>query len=84
MRLTVGELEQTTTLSILIDEFISVKVAQGKSKRTLKDLEKELHKFYDFSSKDLDCGVLKKDLVKYFAQIPNTSSAVYNRPYWSL
>lgn len=81
MRLTVGELEQTTTLSVLIDEFISVKVAQGKSKRTLKDLEKELHKFYEFSSKDLDCGVLKKDLVRYFAQIPNTSSAVYNRPY---
>lgn len=81
MRLTIGELEQTTTLSVLIDEFISVKVAQGKSKRTLKDLEKELHKFYEFSSKDLDCGVLKKDLVRYFAQIPNTSSAVYNRPY---
>lgn len=81
MRLSVGELEQITTLSALIDEFISVKVAQGRSERTLRDLRNELWKFYESSSKEVDCGVLKKDLVRYFSSIPSSSSAVYNRPY---
>ena len=81
MRITVGELEQTTPFSAVIDEFIALKEAQGKSKRTMKDLRQDLQKFYNFSSKTLNCEILKKELVKYFSLIPDTSAAVYNRPY---
>lgn len=76
MRITVGELEQTTPFSAVIDEFIALKEAQGKSKRTMKDLRQDLQKFYNFSSKTLNCEILKKELVKYFSLIPSTSAAV--------
>ena len=81
MRLTVGELEQSNSLSSLIDEFIFLKQTQGKSERTLKDYRKELKKFYDASSKEIDAKKLKQDCILYFSSLPSSSAAVFNRPF---
>ena len=84
MRLTAGEQNKTTSLSVLIEKFINVKKTNGMAERTIKDYEKELWKFYNFSSKKVSVKILEGDLLKYFASIPTTSSAVFNRPYTCL
>ena len=81
MRMCVGELNQSNSLSNLIEKFIAVKKTNGKAERTIKDYERELWKFYSSSSKKVDMRVLEGDLLKYFSSIPSTSSAVFNRPY---
>lgn len=81
MRLTVGELSQDCSLDTLIEEFISTKKASGKAERTVKDYEKELWAFYNSSSRRVEVGALKRDVITYFSSLPTTSSAVFNRPY---
>lgn len=81
MRLTVGEVEMENDLKEKMDEFIFLKETQGKSERTIDDYRKEFNKFYLSSSKRLDSGLLKGDVLRYFSSIPSTSSAVFNRPY---
>lgn len=81
MRLCAVEFEQDDLLREKMDEFISLKITQGKEKRTIDDYRKEFDKFYNSSSKKMNKEVLKSDCVSYFSSLPTTSSAVYNRPY---
>lgn len=76
--------QQETTLEDVMQEFLSYKVAQQISERTLKDYRRYLEDFLDFSHNSLDERTLKKDILDYFTAIPDTSPARYNHPYQNL
>lgn len=82
VRITIGEQEsEYERLVFYIRQFIEVKSVQGKSKRTILDYETTLNRFCAYSQNILDAVILKSDILSYFAKIPNSSAAVYNRPY---
>lgn len=76
--------KQVITLRIAADEFLSYKKAQKLRERTLRDYQLYLDKFTEASSNSLEMPVLKADLLRYFAAIPDTSPAVFNHPYQHL
>lgn len=71
---------ETMSLTEAMNEFLLRKKADGLRDRTLKDYQKELGKFAA-TTNSLDEKELRKAVVDYFAAIPDTSAAVYNRPY---
>jgi site-specific recombinase XerD len=79
--MTVGEVKKDITLSNLIEKFISVKKTNGKAERTIEDYEKELWKFQKVNGEEIDMETLETNLLKYFALLPTTSSAAFNRPF---
>lgn len=83
MRITLTEATAAKTLPQLINEFITRKKADGLRDRTLRDYYKELSKFAATTS-SLDENDLRHAVVNYFAAIPDTSAAIYNRPYGCL
>lgn len=68
------------TLPQLINEFINRKKADGLRDRTLRDYYRELSKFAA-TTPSLDENDLRHAVVNYFAAIPDTSAAIYNKPY---
>lgn len=77
MRLTTTSTE-TFSLEDVSKKFLNFKVAQHTAPRTLQDYQKEFTKFFkSYDSK----APIEDEVVKYFAAIPDTSPAVYNRPY---
>lgn len=82
MRITLTEVA-AKTLPELINEFITRKKADGLRDRTLNDYYKELSKFAATTS-SVDENDLRHAVINYFAAIPDTSAAIYNRPYGCL
>ena len=68
-------------LSTLMDEFISFKVSQKVVKRTIDDYRKTFERFLNDSSNSTDYQTVKNEVAKFFKKIPDTSPAVFNRPY---
>lgn len=75
--------EETISLADAISEFLLRKRADGLRDRTLKDYQKELGKFAA-TTNSLDEKELRHAVIDYFAAIPDTSAAIYNRPYTCL
>lgn len=71
---------ESITLTEAINEFLYRKKADGLRDRTLKDYQKELGKFAA-TTNSLDEKELRHAIIDYFAAIPDTSAAIYNRPY---
>ena len=69
------------TLTEICNEFLLRKKADGLRDRTLKDYAYHLPKFIATTSNSLDEKQLRKEVVNYFAAIPDTSAAIYNKPY---
>lgn len=69
------------TLTEVYNEFLLRKKADGLRDRTLKDYAYHLPKFIATTSNSLDEKQLRKEVVSYFATIPDTSAAIYNKPY---
>ena len=61
--------------------FLLVKEAQHCSENTLRDYKVQIGKFVAASSDSLVYENLEKDVLKYFAEIPDTSPARYNKPF---
>lgn len=56
------------------EEFISVKTAQKVRERTVREYRKYLDDFVQKSSDSLGMDELKRDLLRYFAAVQDTSS----------
>lgn len=69
------------TLTEIYNEFLLRKKADGLRDRTLKDYAYHLPKFIATTSNSLDEKQLRKEVVSYLAAIPDTSAAIYNKPY---
>lgn len=63
-----------------MDEFIACKKAQKLRERTVADYSKYFDDYLDKSSDSLELDDLKRDLLRYFAEIPDTSPARFNHP----
>ena len=63
------------------ERFLRVKKAAKVRPRTLKDYEIVFNSFLKVSHNTLEFSVLCDDLLDFFSTIPDTSPAVYNRPY---
>lgn len=74
-------LRNENTLTEISSEFLLRKKADGLRDRTLKDYSTELAKFIAATFNTLDEKELRKAVINYFANISDTSAAVYNRPY---
>ncbi len=73
--------KKSRNLRDAVNEFLSFKQAQKVRERTLKDYEKYIFPFVEQSSNSMDIGTLKKEILRYFADIPVTSPSRYNHPY---
>lgn len=74
---------ETITMDEAISKFLLRKRAGVLRDRTLKDYQKELGKFAAIVN-TFDEKELRKAVLNYFSAIPNTSAAIYNRPYIAL
>ena len=63
------------------ERFLRVKKATKVRPRTLKDYEIVFNSFLKVSHNTLEFSFLCDDLLDFFSAIPDTSPAVYNRPY---
>lgn len=72
---------EKNTLYTLAQEFMAVKRAQKLSEAALTDYERQLHRFIEATSDSLDMQLLEPETLAYFAAIPNTSPARFNKPY---
>lgn len=61
--------------------FLRFKQANQISKRTMDDYIKTFKKFAAVSSNTMEFETLSSDLLVFFSQIPDTSPAVFNRPF---
>jgi site-specific recombinase XerD len=73
--------DESETLKEAIEDFIAFKKAQQVSDLTMRDYTETLSKFLAESQNSLDEEILSKDVLNYFAAIPDTSPARYNKPY---
>lgn len=64
--------------------FLRFKQANQISKRTMDDYIKTFKKFAAVSSNTMEFKTLTSDLLDFFSQIPDTSPAVFNRPFSNL
>lgn len=64
-----------------VKQFIAFKQAQNVSARTMRDYNFYLAEFIRKTSNSLDYATLTQDTLQYFADIPNTSPAVFNHRY---
>ena len=64
--------------------FLRFKQANQISKRTMDDYIKTFKKFAAVSSNTMEFETLSSDLLVFFSQIPDTSPAVFNRPFSNL
>ena len=75
---------ETLAFSDVAMEFINFKAAEQVAPRTLNDYIKTFKKFSDFGCNTMELEILNNDLVEFFKSIPDTSPAVYNRPFSNL
>ena len=69
------------TLSSAAAEFYAFKRAQKIRERTLYDYQRYIDPFVAQSSNSMNVTVLKREILKYFANTLTTSPARNNRPY---
>ena len=84
MRMLRIEEEERVSLEEAMKDFLNFKKAQHPAARTMKDYERYLNDFLSFSNNSLEEKILNRDILAYFAQIPETSPARFNHPYQNL
>lgn len=77
-------IRDTTTFDEAAASFICFKEASQVSERTLADYKNTFNKFSAVCSNSMELAVLCSDVLKFFSAIPDTSPAVYNRPFSNL
>lgn len=77
----ITETKERPTLETAVKDFISIKQAQMISEETLHDYKVQLGRFIRNSHNSTEYSVLEQDTLAFFAAIPNTSPARYNKPY---
>lgn len=77
----VTESKKPLSLEELAGSFLAMKKAQKLGQETLYDYEKQIERFLRSSHNSLDYAILEQDTLKFFAAIPDTSPARYNKPY---
>ena len=77
----VTESKKPLSLEELAGSFLAMKKAQKLGQETLYDYEKQIERFLWSSHNSLDYAILEQDTLNFFAAIPDTSPARYNKPY---
>lgn len=77
----IDENKEVITLDSAIKDFISVKRAQMLGAETIRDYEAQLYRFCRSSHNSTRYDLLEQDTLNFFAAIPDTSPARYNKPY---
>lgn len=75
---------EVETLTTVAKKFLRVKEAQHCSMNTLRDYREQISKFLLVSSGSLEYAVLEDDVLHFFASIPDTSPARYNKPFQNI
>ena len=77
----ITETKDRPTLEVATKDFLSIKQAQMLSDETLHDYEVQLERFVRSSRNSTEYTLLEQDTLAFFAAIPDTSPARYNKPY---
>ena len=77
----VTESKKPLSLEELAGSFLAMKKAQKLGQETLYDYQKQIERFLRSSHNSLDYAILEQDTLNFFAAIPDTSPARYNKPY---
>lgn len=77
----IAPINEQITLEIAAGKFIAIKRANKLSAVTLRDYENQIGKFIRNSQNNVEYTLLEQDTLRYFAEIPDTSPARYNKPY---
>ena len=77
----VTESKKPLSLEELAGSFLAMKKAQKLGQETLYGYEKQIERFLRSSHNSLDYAILEQDTLNFFAAIPDTSPARYNKPY---
>ena len=72
---------ESMTLEQIIRKFLLVKESQHTGSETMKDYRNCLFRFLAHSHNQLDYITLEDDVLTFFAAIPDTSPARYNKPF---
>ena len=75
---------QQLTLDGTIQKFLLVKESQHTGEEAMKDYRSCLSRFLQHSRNSLDEVQLENDVLTFFAAIPNTSPARYNKPFQNI
>ena len=75
---------QQLTLDEAIQKFLLVKESQHTGEETMKDYQNCLSRFLQHSRNSLDEAQLENDVLTFFAAIPDTSPARYNKPFQNI
>ena len=73
--------EKVPTLEELIGKFLLVKQSQHTGELAMRDYRNCLVDFLKHSWNSISYEALEQDALRYFAAIPNTSPARYNKPF---
>ena len=71
-------------LETAMQKFLLVKESQHTGEETMKDYRNCLARFLADSHNSLDYPLLESDVLTFFAAIPDTSSARYNKPFQNM
>ena len=75
---------QQLTLDEAIQKFMLVKESQHTGEESMKDYQNCLSRFLQHSRNSLDEAQLENDVLTFFAAIPDTSPARYNKPFQNI
>ena len=73
--------EKVPTLEELKGKFLLVKQSQHTGELAMRDYRNCLADFLKHSRNSVSYELLEQDALRYFAAIPNTSPARYNKPF---
>lgn len=73
--------EKVMTLEDLMQKFLLVKQSQHTGELTMRDYRNCLADFLKHSQNSVSYEPLERDALRYFATIPPTSPARYNKPF---
>ena len=71
-------------LETAMQKFLLVKESQHTGEETMKDYRNCLARFLADSHNSLDYPLLESDVLTFFAAIPDTSPARYNKPFQTI
>lgn len=71
-------------LETAMQKFLLVKESQHTGEETMKDYRNCLARFLADSHNSLDYPLLESDVPTFFAEIPDTSPARYNKPFQTI
>lgn len=77
----ITEAAECLTLATAAKDFIAIKQAQMLSDETLRDYQIQLDRFIQSGRNSTEYSLLEQDTLAFFAAIPDTSPARYNKPY---